>query len=123
MPVYRIQPYNAYQSCSKTPGLLERVSMDQMFAYLVLDNLSIDLEVLTKDGIGSVVSGVKLNHHVEIDYMVQLWGKKKTTLTSKKISFLLAGLTFAFFFPLSVSFLSESARISFCCFQSKNNYC
>lgn len=91
MTVYRIQPYNAYQSCSKTPGLLERVSMDQMFAYLVLDNLSIDLEVLTKDGIGSVVSGVKLNLHVETDYMVQLWGKKKTTLTSKKISFLLAG--------------------------------
>lgn len=29
-----------------------KVKMNQMLAYLVLDNLSIDLEVLTKDGIG-----------------------------------------------------------------------
>lgn len=55
--------------------------------------LSIDLEVLTKDGIGSVISGVKLNFQVETDNMVQLWGKKKTTLTLKRISFLSAGPT------------------------------
>ena len=32
-----------------------------MLAYLVLGNLSIDLEILTKDGIGPMVSGFKQN--------------------------------------------------------------
>ena len=46
--------------------LLKRLSTDQILAYLVLDNPSIDLEVLTKDGIRPVVSGVKQNLQVEI---------------------------------------------------------
>lgn len=34
------------------------LSKNQMLAYLVLDNLSIDLEVLTKDGVSPLVSGL-----------------------------------------------------------------
>ena len=39
--------------------LFKKLSTHQMLAYLVLGNLSIDLEILTKDGIGPMVSGVK----------------------------------------------------------------